>query len=58
MTASDPTFATLVHEMTFHLWRGMGLRYFRDPRRLPGLEERSTEVLRTWRAMIDSLERS
>jgi AcrR family transcriptional regulator len=53
---TDPAFARLAVEMTLHLWRGMGLRYFRDPSRLSELKERSVEILRLWRVMLPSIE--
>jgi AcrR family transcriptional regulator len=52
----DGKFAAVALEMTLHLWRGIGLRYFRDPSRLPYLQQRTSELLRVWRTMINSID--
>ena len=47
--------SALVLEITFHLWRSLGVRYFRDPRRRAALEENSDDIVEVWRTMVQSL---
>jgi AcrR family transcriptional regulator len=51
----ERAYAGIVIEMTFHIWRSLGLRYFRDPTRRQELEDRSASLFETWRTMLRSI---